>query len=320
MAGPTSPGVSTAPWRAQARPPVSWGPRDRAHRRRRRHRRDRGWGCRGGQSARRDTRQRERLPTSGPLQSLTVTVDVCYAQGAPASDTPAPRAPHLAGALQTTPDGGQTHPERGAFLDDRGQLGETDVHGEVPGLPGERAEDARWAPPTGPTVGPWTARSSGCIWAGTSGLPSWTAGCLAPLASLLGTTGVENYSPDTQHRFPEVLRGLDGHREGGLACSGLHTACCASPSFPNRERTATELQQPGPDPHCHRPAWRLLRAGPNPGGVVSSPQLPILMQKSSPEWLCLLMRRRRADWPCSRKPWGQASGPRPFWPRGPVLL
>lgn len=116
-----------------------------------------------------------------------------------------------------------------------------------------------------PHCGPRTARSSGCVWAGTSGLPSWTAGCLAPLASLLGTAGVENYSPDTQHRFPEVLRGLDGHREGGLACSGLHTACCASPSFPNRGRTATELQQPGPDPHCHRPAWRLLRAGPNPG-------------------------------------------------------
>lgn len=105
--------------------------------------------------------------------------------GAPASDTPEPRAPHPAGALQSTPDGGQTHPERGAFLDDRGQLGETDVHSEVPGLPGERTEDAPWASLTGPTAAPRTAHSSGhahggCIWAnaeGSEGRTAWLAAC-----------------------------------------------------------------------------------------------------------------------------------------------
>lgn len=92
---------------------------------------------------------------------------------------PAPRAPHLTAALQTT------HPERGAFLDDRGQLGETDVHGEVPGLPGERTEHALWASLTGPTAGPRTAHSSGCahgscIWANAEGSgdrTTWLAAC-----------------------------------------------------------------------------------------------------------------------------------------------
>lgn len=40
---------------------------------------------------------------------------------------------------------GRTHPERRAFLDDGGQLRETDVHGQVPGLPAERADGAHTA-------------------------------------------------------------------------------------------------------------------------------------------------------------------------------
>lgn len=36
--------------------------------------------------------------------------------------------------------GNGTHPKRCAFFDDGRQLGETDVHGQVPGLPGERAD------------------------------------------------------------------------------------------------------------------------------------------------------------------------------------
>lgn len=36
--------------------------------------------------------------------------------------------------------GNGTHPKCCAFFDDGRQLGETDVHGQVPGLPGEREQ------------------------------------------------------------------------------------------------------------------------------------------------------------------------------------
>lgn len=49
----------------------------------------------------------------------------------------------------------QTHPERGAFVNDGWQLRQTDVHGQVPGLPVRRAQSSRLVSGAG-----WQAQAS----------------------------------------------------------------------------------------------------------------------------------------------------------------